>query len=402
MAPPLGSSVARRTGVLLAGAGVLVAAAIWVFRNSYTIPPFALVGAYAFAALLFVFKRVKRGRWVVYNCAFVVLALTVGEVALFYSSTDDWKDEAYEGTYTQHHFTDLPELGYGSIREKRVTTARKYVGGKLVYDVKYTMDDHGLRTTSGRAERAGPPVLFFGCSFTFGEGVGDTETLPASLGRISGEGMANFGFHGYGPHHMLRALEIGLPQAFGYRESAMVVYVLLPVHVDRAAGRSPWDSKGPKYRIVRGRLQFMGPFSAGQDRIALDRVREDRSPLSRVLARSAIFRLLTRRTGLPRNEDEDRRTLIAIVAEADRLVKSQYGVPLTVLLWDVGPAYPLMHERGDQLKRELASEGIPVVALSERAPQLDELRFYFPNEGHPNGAAYAEAAQVLARWRRNR
>ena len=147
---------------------------------------------------------------------------------------------------------------------------------------------------------------------------------------------------------------------------------------------------------------LMGPFSAGQDRIAPDRVREDRPALSRVLARSAIFRLLTRRTGLPRNEDEDRRTLIAIVAEADRLVKSQYGVPLTVLLWDVGPAYPLMHERGDQLKRELASKGIPVVALSERAPQLDELRFYFPNEGHPNGAAYAEAAQVLARWRRNR
>ena len=228
------------------------------------------------------------------------------------------------------------------------------------------------------------------------------ETLPASFGRISGQGTVNFGFHGYGPHHMLRALESGLPQGFGYRESAMVVYVLLPAHVDRAAGRSPWDSKGPKYRIVRGRLQFMGPFSAGQDRIALDRVREDRSPLSRVLARSAIFRLLTRRTGLPRNEDEDRRTLIAIVAEADRLVKSQYGVPLTVLLWDVGPAYPLMHERGDQLKRELASKGIPVVALSERAPQLDELRFYFPNEGHPNGAAYAEAAQVLARWRRNR
>ena len=55
MAPPLGSSVARRTGVLLAGAGVLVAAAIWVFRNSYTIPPFALVGAYAFAASLVMF-----------------------------------------------------------------------------------------------------------------------------------------------------------------------------------------------------------------------------------------------------------------------------------------------------------------------------------------------------------
>jgi hypothetical protein len=390
-----------RSGLALATVGVVVAGAAFALRNSYVVPPFAVVGVYLFWALLFGFARAGRGRWALYNLAFIVLFLTIGEIALFYSPIDDWKEITYRGTYTQHHFTPLPELGYGSIREKRVTTSQKYVAGKLVYDVKYTMDENGLRTTARHAVRDGLPVLFLGCSFTFGEGVDDAETLPASFEAITGRAAVNFGFHGYGPHQVLRELEIGLPRQFGYTQADMVIYTLLPAHVDRSAGRSPWDPDGPKYRIVDGQLKYEGPFSKGNENRGAGMQSDGWRPVRRVLDRSAIYRLWANHFGELRTEEEDRRTAMAIVAEADRLVRSQYGTPMTILLWDVGPNYPKpMRERAEYFKQEAARRSLRLIALSEYAPQLNDARYYYPTEGHPTAAAYMEAAQALAQWAR--
>ena len=80
------------------------------------------------------------------------------------------------------------------------------MGGETLYAVVYSVDKRGLRVepplAPGHGDRC---VLFFGCSYTFGEGVNDAETLPYRTGVLA-EGrlrMINFGLHGYGPHQML-------------------------------------------------------------------------------------------------------------------------------------------------------------------------------------------------------
>ena len=111
------------------------------------------------------------------------------------------------GTYTEGgYFGDDDELGYAPAPGRRVTS-RKTMGKQLVYDVAYTFSGQGARVTKG--DRNGDTWLFMGCSFTFGEGVNDDETLPAyfSAGLGHQANVVNLGFHGYGPHQMLRSLE---------------------------------------------------------------------------------------------------------------------------------------------------------------------------------------------------
>lgn len=77
--------------------------------------------------------------------------------------------------------------------------------------------DKTLSTTSrgarGTREHAVPKppgaarILAIGDSFTFGEGVGDSETWPAQLeARLSGVEVVNLGVHGYGHDQMLITL----------------------------------------------------------------------------------------------------------------------------------------------------------------------------------------------------
>ena len=94
-------------------------------------------------------------------------------------------------------------LGYKPPSQTQVTsTKRRKWNGALMYDVVYSMDAYSRRTTPvadlDRASRGS--ILYFGCSFTFGEGVNDGETMPADVSRLVPEYRPyNYGFRGYGP-----------------------------------------------------------------------------------------------------------------------------------------------------------------------------------------------------------
>ena len=56
-----------------------------------------------------------------------------------------------------------------------VTSARK-IDGQIVYSVKYKSDENSFRYTPGNKNNN--TFIFLGCSFMFGEGINDNETLP--------------------------------------------------------------------------------------------------------------------------------------------------------------------------------------------------------------------------------
>ena len=105
--------------------------------------------------------------------------------------------------------------------------AQKWHGKTLLY---------GLRVSPPRG--SGPPeacVVFFGDSFTFGEGLNDTETMPYRAGAIGGGRFEvyNFGFRGYGPHPMLSALQHGRVASILKCRPTHVIYTATPDHVNR-------------------------------------------------------------------------------------------------------------------------------------------------------------------------
>jgi hypothetical protein len=57
--------------------------------------------------------------------------------------------------------------------------ATKYHGNQFLYDVVYHTDEFGRRRTPEPIASPDHFIAFFGCSYTFGEGVAESETLPA-------------------------------------------------------------------------------------------------------------------------------------------------------------------------------------------------------------------------------
>ena len=75
-------------------------------------------------------------------------------------------------------------LGYKPRPNARMASKMK-LKGREIYNVTYSTDAYSRRVTPVRAVgQADKFILFFGCSFTFGAGVQNDETLPFFVGQF--------------------------------------------------------------------------------------------------------------------------------------------------------------------------------------------------------------------------
>lgn len=276
-------------------------------------------------------------------------------------------------------------LGYAPGRN-HVTTMRRFGDDELVYEVVYSIDENGLRIAPPhRPEAADRCVLFFGGSFTFGEGLRNEETLPYRLG-IETDGayrVYNFGFHGYGPHQMLAALELGVVDRAIECAPRFVVYQGSAFHIDRAAGLSPWEKGGPRFEITDdGLVEYRGRWDPSRFeypawlRAAFD-------------ASYVLGKIPTAHR--PTNEDDYARYL-GILETSRRFVASRYpGAEFIVVFWDAPD---------DSIAADLVTRGFRVIRVSEiltdRGEFPDKYRLH-RLDGHPNALAMSRIAEHLAR-----
>lgn len=129
--------------------------------------------------------------------------------------------------------------------------ARAEVDGRIIYDTVYTTGADHFRIVPEAGASPDACILLFGDSFTFGAGVGDSETFAAqivqrSAGRVAAH---NFAVSGWGPHQFLAGLQSGrFPRAVRCKPTD-AVYLMIPSHIWRAVGVvSPWGTNGPRYR----------------------------------------------------------------------------------------------------------------------------------------------------------
>jgi hypothetical protein len=300
-----------------------------------------------------------------------------------------------------------PLLGYAPIRNDSVRATGTF-GSTRLFDVTYTYDENGQRIARPPSMPPGEDgcVLFFGDSFTFGEGVRDAETMPFQVTLKSNNRLRayNFGFRGYGPHQMLAAIEGGMVRRVVACRVTHAIYLAIPDHLQRASGRSPWGREGPLYEL-RGRdsVVHVGTFAGnGPTTAAADYPRLRAARNRSAVARQIALRLWGLDTRQPLEGEFDR--WVGIVQTSQALLKKEYPLArFHVLVWDA--ARPVRESLGIMaIARDMAaaleSRGDHVIRVSSILPDYatNSRAYLLAERGdeHPSAQAYARVAEYLA------
>ncbi len=374
--------------LLLTGAGLTVAATAWLPAPFVWVASLWCVVAGAAAALEKTAWR--RALWI--NLGAVALTLGLAE-GYFWLVNDAPAAERFGGSYTTDYFLPHEVLGYAPARNYGATVT-KHVGEALIYDTLYTIDAQGLRIAPphDRASTEGA-LLFFGGSITFGEGVDDNRTMPYRVGvKTQGRfSIYNFGFHGYGPHQMLAALQQGLVEEIIEQPPSLVIYQAIPAHVARSAGRSIWDRHGPRYLLDdKGGVYLAGHFDDVEQK-------KDQADTSRLtLNRSFLYqRLFGQQRAIRPTELQ---LYLAIVKAArDEVLQRFPGCAFEVVLWG-DPTDPDA-VTFDEILRGLRATDIPVHLVADILPGYVERREQYelsPHDRHPTAQAHELIADYVA------
>lgn len=234
-------------------------------------------------------------------------------------------------TYLVPLYVPDDTLGWAPIKSHQAHAIKPGPAGLLhgprgyLFDVTYSIDSNGLRAAPPwRKDELAGTLLFFGCSFTFGDGLKDNETLPYQIGEQS-QGhfrTLNFGFQAYNPAHMLAQLEHGKVRDAVDTTPQYAFYVAIPTHVARVAGRVAWGNHAPRYVLDHdGKLHQDGYYQDRKDlpmRLGLGRD----SVLRGQLNKSALVRVISKRDEAV--TDDDIRLYFSVVSRAQELLKQQY------------------------------------------------------------------------------
>lgn len=345
----------------------------------YFIFNYGFLVAFLLVAILLIIIGIKAKKSVIkhilFNTSAIFIAICLYEGYLLMTV------EKKAFSYFEGSFTHTPEYWngngvrwFGPANEEFVISVRKiYDFNHELYDVQYTVKD-GIRNTPGSVDTSKSFALFLGCSFTFGEGLEDNQTVPYYFNHYSGTKylVRNYGFHGYGPHHALFITENEILKdtvLLKGKSESIVFYSLLPDHYGRAAGYKNWDKYGPKYVIEGDSLLFKGKFHEKYGKL--------KENLYKVWEGTQLFK---RHFSHKEIKEEDVLRVVMMLARM-RDDYQQIGVPFYVVL-----DYDSCNGKySDYLISLLTKYNLSYFKVSDMIPDIKSgsSRYFMENDGHP-------------------
>jgi hypothetical protein len=340
--------------------------------------PYVTIGLVLAVLCCWIAWRRKRVRFVLVNAAVALATLAAAEA---WFARSDHPTSSYT-------VVDDPRIDYvqpddvlGVIPRPnvRVVQTQHKSDGSEVFRAEYTIDPRGLRVTPERD--VAPGIVFFGCSFTFGEGVGDESSMPYRVGVLQPTYEAhNFGFHGYGPHQMLATIESGRMEQLVTTPPRFVIYQMIPDHVARVVGRVRYLRHAPAYGLVEGQVRNLGHFD---DFPISDSIR-------RLMEKSSLYSQLIEPRLL---SSADVELTVSIVKRARDLILERFpDCQFAVLFWDQ-PQEWLSGELQEQMRRSSLNVHLMSEILPEYADRVQ--RYKIPGDRHPNTAAHDLVARYV-------
>lgn len=273
-------------------------------------------------------------------------------------------------------------LGYIPRKDKQ-SFEQLIDGNNIIFNVKYTINKKGIRISphdinDGFKNKDFINVLFFGCSFTYGEGLNDNETFPWQIEEMSNFRYKtyNFGFHGYGPNQMLRMLEINfIDEIVDTNNTTLAFFLLGNFHLDRVSGKYPaiaWCGDSPRYVVDKKEIvKYKGKFFLGMLKyLAINKIAE----------KSSIAHHLERILYNWKRTKKDSDLLLGILKKSKIILKEKYNTELYVIIWN-----DKSFKKFDEWIDPLNNMGIPVILMTGIIPDLNENQEkYILADGHPN------------------
>ena len=142
-----------------------------------------------------------------------------------------------------------------------------YADDSLLLKANYNFDSLGRRKTINHTAKKSGAVLFFGCSFTYGDGVSDFETLPSQYADIdSNSTVFNYAIDGWGPQQSLQLLRLRNLCRETQTDTAIGIYVWIDDHLQRAtlfkSHYVGWTHSFPCFLLQKDSLVYKGSFES--------------------------------------------------------------------------------------------------------------------------------------------
>lgn len=320
------------------------------------------------------------------NLIFLFLFLSVLEVVCYFLNCEHFESTEYTKFTPNHFYKQNDLLGYLPDREIQVQ-ATDYLKKSILYSSTYTINNDYMRITQSSNKKADKCVLFFGCSYTFGLGLNDNETLPYYFGKKGKYRVYNFGFIGYGPHQMLATLERrNIKQMLHGCMETVVVYTGITDHFRRIAGEKFWEKNDPKYVLSHAGVEYQGHF---QDKPSIFRKLIKKSQIYFYLSNKLYYFKEKRQMpgGVARNND----LFIGILNKSRDIAMQKYNIKrFIVLFWFPENGKKIIQDDFNTNKYEYYSVN-DVLNLQ----YIGDSRYFLPDKTHPNKFANEKLAEFL-------
>jgi hypothetical protein len=293
-------------------------------------------------------------------------------------------DVRFDGEHAQALFQRDDWLGYRPVPDMRVVASREN-GDEVFYTATYSIDDYGRRVTplEPPADRS-EFILFFGGSYTFGEGVSDHETMPYYVSSLASNYRSyNYGVGGYGPQQLLAQLQRdSVTQGIGERQG-ILIYTFISEHVDRAIGSMLiHNQRGdvmPYYFLdASGALVRKGDLVSGRPLLSL---------LYWIAGRSQTLKYFNINLP-PQLRPRDLQITVKMIDKARQLFREKFKSDKFYVLIYPGRGNP-------ELLPYLEAAEIEVLNYAE-IPEIYDDGFWL-GEGHPTARGHQIVAEMLVR-----
>ena len=324
-----------------------------------------------------------------------LLFFIIGNLALFalvYATRKKHRlNNVLLGCAASFFFLSLIETAYRNfLRPVNRTVHPNYT---MIADTGAQRIDYSHRIGYQNPADPDPQLVFLGCSFTFGQGVNDSETLPYKFGALSNVSTLNLGGIGYGIHHVYKLF--GDKYANKDSHHTTFIYTLIPDHILRAAGVYSW-SIGPSFQMAGDSLVNTGTLPPISNRTAYY---------------SSFFGCYSFIKDMVANIAENNRAkslspgdyekAYLMIRNLDRGARATGGRFL-LLFWDnlTKPGDPnrKYHSLLEAALRQLKADSVTLIRVSDILNTQDP-KYYLPDDGHPNAMAYDTVARYLYRNR---